>query len=221
MNVCVWMFFWGGMLLMAPGSASLVQQSVNYPFSLLHKVHPLTHQPMSFKLDDWQPWAASGGEAGSVGEVIKCYQSRFVYDDWKALFVCKPAEIHNHLHCPSLHLFYFLLYFFPVLPFSFSLWLRRVLCARRTFSSPLWWYWLQSLPWLQPWSIDQPALLEANKHTCDAHKVCVWVITRCQAPRPNAPQGECKSPELLLSCAHWVQWQAVDMGFWCFSYYPS
>ncbi len=80
----------GGMLLMAPGSASLVQRSVNYPFSLLHKVHPLTHQPMSFKLDDWQPWAASGGEAGSVGEVIKCYQSRFVVW-WLKSTVCLQA----------------------------------------------------------------------------------------------------------------------------------
>lgn len=116
--------------------------------------------------------------------------------------------------------FSFLLYFFPS-SFSLSLCLRRVLRARRTFSSLLWWYWLQSLPWLQPWSIDQPALLEANKHAWNLHKVCVWVITRCQAPRRNAPQGECKSPELLLSIAYWLQWQPVGNGCLLFFLLPS
>lgn len=76
--------------------------------------------------------------------------------------------------------------FFSHPPFLF-LWLRRVLCARRTFSSPLWWYWLQSLPWLQPWSIDQPALLEANKHTCDTHKVCVSDYTL------SSPTSKCST----------------------------
>lgn len=115
--------------------------------------------------------------------------------------------------------FSFLLYFFPS-SLSLSLCLRRVLCARRTFSSPLWWYWLQSLPWLQPWSIDQLALLEANKHACNLHKVCVceWLHT----VKPHVETLHKESVKAHSSCALLLigssdsQWA---MGVCCFSYY--
>lgn len=152
--------------------------------------------------------------------MIKRYQSLFVYDDWKALCLqacwdlqpfALPLPAFVFLSCcifpSSLSLSLFACVECCVHGGHFPAHCDDIDCRASPDCSLKYW----------------PASSPRSKQTCmqPTQSVCVWVITHCQAPCRNAPQGECKSPELLRSFAYWFQWQPVGNRCLLFFLLPS